>query len=479
MDNVLFSIGETPVSFGLVALASLAVVAIAAIAVTIAYFRRDRARIEEMADVTTATLRGSFKEHLADRDRRLAELKGELVQQADANAELQQANTELQARSAALEAQMTEQARQQAENLERFMAARQQMTDEFKALAGDVLRTHSETFSKQNREQVDLLLKPLSEKIVEFQTGLTKDRAELTARIQHLTMTGATMSQEAHALTRALKGNAQVQGAWGEMILSTILTNAGLREGEQFRTQQSHTAEDGQRLRTDVEVYLPNGDVMIIDSKVSLLAFEAFVNAADEAERSQHLRAHTASLRQHIKTLAGKQYQRHARSGFDFVFLFVPVESAFSAAVTAEPDLIEAAMRQGVLLTTPTTLLSALRTVANVWDVEKRQQNAEQIAERAGALYDKVVGFLETMDKVEQSLDRTRNVFKDARSQLSDGRGSVVRQVEMLRELGAKSNKRIAATWTETSVEVESPVRPEPTITTFDFGPEPRRLAGE
>ena len=476
MDSVLFSFGDMPVTLGLTAVAALGVAALAVLAITIAYFRRDRARIEEMAEVTTATLRASFREHIEERERRVAELKGQLAEQVDANAELQQANAELQARSAALEAQMNEQARQQAENLERFVSARQQMTDEFKALAGDVLRSHSETFSKQNREQVDLLLKPLGEKIVEFQAGLTKDRAELTARIQHLTMTGATMSQEAHALTRALKGNAQVQGAWGEMILSTILTNAGLREGEQFRTQQSHTAEDGQRLRTDVEVYLPNGDVMIIDSKVSLLAFEAFVNAGDESERGQHLRAHTASLRHHIKTLAGKQYQRHAKAGFDFVFLFVPVESAFSAAVTAEPDLIEFAMRQGVLLTTPTTLLSALRTVANVWDVEKRQQNAEEIAQRAGMLYDKVAGFLDSMDKVGQSLERTRNVFNDARSQLSEGRGSVVRQVEMLRELGAKSSKRIAATWTETAVEVEGAGEP---LSTLDFGLPPHRLAGE
>ena len=349
---------------------------------------------------------------------------------------------------------MNEQARQEAENLQRFVAARQQMTDEFKALAGDVLKSHGETFSRQNREQVDLLLKPLGDKIVEFQTGLMRDRAEMGQRIQNLLATSMTMSQEAQALTSALKGNAQVQGAWGEMVLSTILERSGLREGQEFVTQKSHYGDDGSRLRTDVEIMLPNGDVLIIDSKVSLNAFEAHVNAADEADRAQHLKAHTASLRTHIKTLAGKQYQRHAKSGVDFVFMFVPIEAAFSVAVSAEPDIIDFAIGQGVLLTTPTTLMSALRTVRNVWDVEKRQQNAEQIAERAGALYEKVVGFLDSMDRIGQSLDRTRGVFNEARNQLAGGRGSVVRQVEMLRELGAKTNKQIPAGWTDASPEV-------------------------
>ncbi len=262
------------------------------------------------------------------------------------------------------------------------------------------------------------------------------------------------MSQEANALTRALKGNAQVQGAWGEMILTTILTNSGLREGEHFRTQQSHTAEDGARLRTDVEIFLPNGDVMVVDPKVSLLAFEAYVNANEEVEARQQLKAHVNSVRSHIKILASKQYQRHAHSGFDFVLLFMPIEAAFSAAITDEPGLIEYAMGLGVLLTTPTTLLMALRTVANVWDIEKRQKNAEQIAERAGALYDKVASFLDSMDRVGQNLDRTRNVFNEARGQLSEGRGSIVRQVEMLRELGAKTNKQLPTGWNESSAEL-------------------------
>lgn len=449
MDTLLFTIGDFAVTASVAALGGLTLAAAVVVATIVVYFRRDRARVEGAADAAASALKANFREHIEMRDRQIGELKAQIAEHIAANAELLEANADLRVRSAALEAQMSEQARQEEENLARFLSARQQMTDEFKALAGEVLRTHGETFSRQNREQVDLLLKPLSEKIGEFQSGMVRDRAELGQRIQHLLTTGMTMSQEASALTRALKGNAQVQGAWGEMVLSSILKNSGLREGEQFFTQQSHTAEDGQRLRTDVEVLLPNGGMVVIDSKVSLLAFETYVNANDETERSQALRAHVASLRKHIATLAGKQYQRHARSGLDFVILFVPIEAAFAAAVTADLELIPGALRDGVTLATPTTLLTTLRTVANVWDIEKRQQNAEQIAERAGALYDKVVGFLDTMDRVQQSFDRTRNVFADARNQLSGGRGSVVRQVELLKELGAKTNKQIPVEWTE------------------------------
>jgi DNA recombination protein RmuC len=447
MDQVLFTVGGSEISYGVAAGLAAGLVVLLLVGLLIAYFRADRARIAATAEATTETLRANFREHLDERDRQLRELKSELAVQIETNGDLR-------ARSAALEAQMNEQARQEEENLQRFMAARQQMSDEFKALAGEVLKTHGETFSKQNREQVDLLLKPLADKIVEFQAGLVKDRAEMGERIRNLTVTGLTMSQEANALTRALKGNSQVQGAWGEMILSGILERCGLREGFEFRTQQSHGAELGGRVRTDVEILLPNGDVMIIDSKVSLTAFEGYVNASDELERAQLLKAHAGSLRGHIRTLAGKEYQRHAHSGFDFVFMFVPIESAFSTAITAEPDLLDFALANGVLLTTPTTLMSALRTVRNVWDIEKRQQNAEQIAERAGALYDKVAGFLDNMDRLGQSLDRTKGVFEDARNQLVSGRGSVVRQIELLRELGAKTNKQVPAGWVEGASEL-------------------------
>jgi DNA recombination protein RmuC len=212
---------------------------------------------------------------------------------------------------------------------------------------------------------------------------------------------------------------------------------------------------------------MPNGDSIVVDSKVSLVAFEAFTNAPEPDEQAQHLRAHIASIRTHIKTLGGKEYHRHAGSGLDFVMMFVPIESAFSAAVTADPALFEYALDQGVLISTPTTLMSALRTIRNVWDTEKRHQNAEEIAARAGGLYDKVMGFLGSMDKLGISLDRAQSSYEDAKGQLSTGRGSVVRQVEMLRELGARSSKVLPAGWTGS--EDGATGEPEPVL----IAPEP------
>lgn len=438
------------------ALAVAALLMVAAALIAVLSLRRRSERLAAAAESGIESLRASFREQLADRDRQIQTLRDERDRQVgELRAALEarmQDNAGLQARLAAMRAGMDEQRRQADANLERFQQARQQLRDEFKALAGDVLKAQSETFTKQNREQVDLLLKPLGDKIAEFQSGLMKDRAELVAQVKSLHATSLGVAQEATNLTRALKANAQVQGAWGEMILTSILERSGLRQGEQFRVQESHSDGQGGRVRTDVEVLLPNEDVIIIDSKVSLTAFEAFVNAEDEEARQASLRAHTASIRNHIGLLGSKEYHRHAGSAFDFVLMFIPIESAFAAALTAEPGLLDLALEKGVVLTTPTTLMSALRTVRNVWQVENRQRNAEEIAERAGRLYDKVVGFLENMDRVDDALQRTRKVFDNTRAQLSGGAGSVVRQVEMLRELGAKTNKRIAGTWTEGTV---------------------------
>ncbi|KKC38327.1 hypothetical protein WH87_11530 [Devosia epidermidihirudinis] len=371
----------------------------------------------------------------AERERARDALDAEKEKSADFYAEL-----------SAIKARLVEQKQQSEANLSRFLDARQQMTDEFKAIAGDVLKSHGETFSKQNREQVDTLLKPLQDKIGEFHLGLARDRATMSEQIRALLESNVQITTEAHNLTRALKSNAQTQGAWGEMILGTILEQSGLREGEQYITQQNHAGEDGGRVRTDVEILMPNDDRLVIDSKVSLTAFEAYTNAEDDS-RAQHLAAHILSVRNHIKTLGDKTYHRHARSSLDYVMMFVPIESALATAIQADAKLVEYGMSQGVMLTTPTTLMTVLRTVRNVWDIEKRHRNADEIADRAGQLYDKVAGFLASMDKLDANLDKARQSFDDAKGQLSSGRGNVVRQVEMLRELGAKSSKVLPGNW--------------------------------
>lgn len=406
----------------------------------VAFLRGSSRTAAETAARETQAVRESFARQVSDKDARIAQLE-------EREQRLTKSNTDLEARAASLQTKLDEQTRHADENLQRFLNARQQMTDEFKTIANDILKSHGETFSKQNQEQVDVLLKPLRERIAEFHTGMAKDRAAMGEQIAALARSNAQITTEAHNLTRALKGNVQAQGAWGEMILDTILERSGLREGEHYFTQQTHSADQGGRVRTDVEIVMPNGDRMIVDSKVSLTAFEAFTNSEDDDERAAHLSDHLVSLRGHVKILAGKEYHRHSGSGFDFVFMFVPIEAAFSAAVTRDPGLIDQALEQGVLITTPTTLMSALRTVRNVWDIEKRHQNAEEIADRAGALYDKIAGFLSNMDKLGTHIDRARQSFDEAKGQLSEGRGNVIRQVEMLRDLGAKSSKNLPAGW--------------------------------
>jgi len=456
MDSILFVIGGFPLTIAQASIAGVVLLALVVVGITVAVMRANAQRSAEAGAALLEQLREGFAAQLGERERRIQELDHQVRVERERGAEAlereREKSAELLADVSALRARMAEQTAQAQASEARFMAARQQMTDEFKAIAGDVLKAQTETFTRQNREQVDTLLRPLNEKIVEFQTGMINDRATMAEQIRALAASNLQITTEANNLTRALKGNSQTQGAWGEMILSTILEGSGLREGEQFITQKSHTAEDGSRVRTDVEVLMPNNDRLVIDSKVSLNAFEAYTNS-DEENRAVHLQAHVNSIRAHVRTLGDKTYHRHARSKMDFVMMFVPIESALAAAIQADAQLVEFAMGRGVMLTTPTTLMTVLRTVRNVWDIEKRHQNAEQIAERAGALYDKVVGFLSTMDKVGTNLDRAQASFVDARNQLS-GKGGVVRQVEMLRELGAKSSKQISAGWESGSDEV-------------------------
>jgi DNA recombination protein RmuC len=450
LDRTLFVLGTIPISTGMALLGFVALLLLLVLVFVVLNARASAARIEAASREAADGLRVNFTEQLAGRDTRIRDLEQQLERErdraADQLASERDKSADLQAELAAMRTRLDEQQRQNEANLKRFTDVRQQMTDEFKSIAGDVLRSHSETFTKQNREQVDVLLKPLQEKITEFHQGLIKDRSAMSEQIRALAESNLQITSEAQNLTRALKGNSQTQGAWGEMILATILEQSGLREGEQYFIQQSHTGEDGQRLRTDVEIIMPNNDRLVIDSKVSLNAFEAFVNA-EEALRDGHLKAHLTSVRSHITTLGDKTYHRAAKSGLDYVMMFVPIESALATAIQHDTKLVEYGMSKGVMLTTPTTLMTVLRTVRNIWDIEKRHRNADEIAERAGALYDKVAGFLSTMDRIGGHLDKARSSFDDAKNQLSTGRGNVLRQVEMLRELGAKSSKPLPSGW--------------------------------
>lgn len=329
-------------------------------------------------------------------------------------------------------------------------AARDTMTQQFKVLADEIMQRHGEDFAKRNLEQLDGTLTPLRQKILEFQQSLQtahldgeKERAKLAEQIRALGESSAKMSAETQNLTQALRGKAQTQGAWGEMILQSILEKSGLREGQEYVVQQSFTNEEGDRLRPDVIVMLPNEQRIVIDAKVSLNAFSQAQSAETEEERMGLLRGHAAAVRQHVRTLAGKEYHRVADGALDYVVMFVPIEGALAAALTVDPELTGFAVENAVYIATPTTLMIALRTAANVWHVERRNRNAEEIASRAGKIYDKVVGFLDSMEGLGRTLDSARRQHDKAMNQLSRGSGNVLRQVEQLKLLGAKSSKSL------------------------------------
>jgi DNA recombination protein RmuC len=387
---------------------------------------------------------------LAGKSETVANLNHEL---GKTRVELDTAKNELSDRNsslARLQETLEQERKNTGEKLDLLAESKERMTQEFKILASDVVKEHGETFTKQNREQIDTILAPLRDKLGEFQQGLqtahtesTKERATLTEQIRQLSERSATMTLETSNLTRALKGESQTQGAWGEMILGSILERSGLRVGEEYVIQQTQTNEDGARLRPDAVVNLPEGRRIVIDSKLSLVAFERYINAETDSERAEDLISHLSSMRTHIKTLSRKEYHSAMGSDLDYVVMFIPIEGALSAALQKEPSLTAFAVENNVAIATPTTLMIALRTAASVWQVERRNRNAEAISERAGKIYDKLVGFVEDMRVLGDRLNQARHSFDEGIGKLSSGRGNLMNQVQQLKGLGARTSKSL------------------------------------
>ena len=346
-----------------------------------------------------------------------------------------------------------ERERAEARGLERQIAdlkeAKEQMRQAFAENAGALMASHSETFKAQNREQIEHLLTPLKDDIVKFKKSLgdaheksLEQHGSLKEQIAHLSRQSAEMSKETVALTRALKGNVQKQGAWGEMIVDTILTRLGFREGVEFTRQESFSADEG-RVRTDYIVNLPNGERIIVDSKVSLVDFERYVNAESEADGAASLAAHARSMRAHVKGLSEKDYHARAGSGLDFVIMFVPIEAALGAALQHDDMLCLDALDRKIAIATPTTLTTQLQTIRALWKTELRNRNAEEIAKRAGVLYDKFQGFVGDLLSVGDRMRQLDSAYQGAMKKLSTGAGNLVRQAELLKAMGASANKSL------------------------------------
>ncbi|MBL3657077.1 DNA recombination protein RmuC [Fulvivirga sediminis] len=342
---------------------------------------------------------------------------------------------------------LQEKLRDQKRELEKLQ---QHFTIQFKNLANEIFEEKSQKFTDQNKMNLGELLNPLKERISEFEKKVERNSKEsleqssaLREQIRGLRELNQQMTKEAENLTRALKGDSKTQGAWGEFILESILEKSGLEKGREYFVQESFTNEEGRRLQPDVIVKLPDNKNIIIDSKVSLVAYERYVSG-EEADRMINLKAHLLSMRNHIKGLDLKKYQQlHGVQGLDFILMFIPIEPAFSIAVQGDAQLFNEAYDKNIVIVSPSTLMATLRTIANIWKNEYQSQNALEIARQGGNLYDKFVAFTEDLKKVGNSLRMTQNAYTDAMKKLHDGKDNLVRKSERLRELGAKASKTI------------------------------------
>jgi len=332
---------------------------------------------------------------------------------------------------------------------------------EFRNLANEILEEKTQKFTEQNRVKLDEILKPLGEKIREFEKKVeetydkeSKQRFSLEKEIRNLSDLNQQISKEASNLTSALKGQAKTQGNWGEIILESILEKSGLVRDREFFVQPSFTGEQGRRLQPDIVVNYPGGRNVIIDSKVSLVAYERYASAEAREEQEAALREHLLSVKNHITELSGKRYQEiYGLQTLDFVMLFMPIEPAYMLAMQADPGLWNWAYDRRILVISPTNLIAALRMIANLWRVEYQNKNAMEIARQGGELYDKFTGFAEDLMEIGTRIDATRKAYDASMNKLSTGKGNLIRRVENIRALGAKAGKEIPKTLLDKSEE--------------------------
>jgi DNA recombination protein RmuC len=338
---------------------------------------------------------------------------------------------------------------------EELLNTRNQLNKDFQILANQILEEKTLRFTDINKSNIEAILKPLNEKLVEFKAKVeetydkeSKQRFSLEERIKDLVALNNQISEDANNLTKALKGNSKIQGNWGEMILESILEKSGLKKGEEYFTQDFLTDINGKRILNDENKYMqpdviivyPGGRKIIIDSKVSLSAYVRYVESETDEQKIVAEKEHIISVKQHIDELSAKSYQDYIES-LDFVMMFIPNEPAYILAMQLDSTLWDYAYRKRILLISPTNLIASLKVVADLWKREYQSRNALEIAKRGAALYDKFAGFVETLQDVGKNIDRSQKAYEKAFSQLKDGNGNLIRQAEMLKELGIKAQK--------------------------------------
>jgi len=362
-----------------------------------------------------------------------------------------QENRVLLAKLSELETRLEDERRNAAEKLVLLQEAREQLKMEFQNVANKIFEDKSQKFTEQNRENIEGVLKPMREQLLDFKKKVedvydkeSKDRVSLLNEIIHLKTLNERISEDAVNLTNALKGQSKTRGAWGEMILERVLEESGLQKGREYEVQTMYAGEEGQRRHPDVIVHLPEGKDIVIDSKVSLTAYEKYCTAGTDEKREKRLKEHIISVRTHIKALSEKRYEElEGIRTLDFVLMFMPIEGAFWTAIESEQGLFNEAFNKNIMLVSPSTLLATLRIINNIWRYEDQNKNALIIAKKAGDLFDKFVGFVEVLDDVGQKIDKARESYQTARKRLIEGRGNLVRRTTELRQLGVKAQKEL------------------------------------
>ncbi len=392
-------------------------------------------------------------ERLTGREEQLCKQAAELTEQQDQLAKLHQDKTLLEREKIRLDTELKEQVRRSDESLKVLNDTRREMQVQFENLANQIFTEKTRTFADQSQANLATILTPFKEKIADFEKKVTevyttegKERHSLIKEVQRLQELNQKIGEDAENLTRALKGDTKTQGTWGEIILERILEESGLRRGIEYDTQGGFRDTDGRLLKPDVVVHLPEEKDIIIDSKVSLIAYEKYMRVTTDEERERAVKEHLVSINAHLKGLESKKYDElPGVKSLDFVLMFVPVESAFMLAIDKDSEIFRKAFDQNIMIVSPSTLLVTLRTIQNIWRYEHQNKNALEIAKKAGDLYNKFVGFVEDLEKVGEQIESTRRAYDGAHNKLVSGKGNLISRAQTLIDLGVKSRKQLPA----------------------------------
>ncbi len=400
---------------------------------------------------------------------RVSDLEARLALMEDLKNKLQTEKELLGNQIVRYEADMENLHRKNESQKEEVEKLQEKFTMAFENLANKILDEKSTKFTEQNQLNIKNILNPLQDKILLFEKKVEESQKEnisihsaLKEQLLNLQSQNLKITQEAENLTKALKGDSKMQGNWGELVLERVLEKSGLEKDREYSVQQSFTLSDGSRVLPDVIIHLPDGKKMVVDSKVSLTDYERFVNSDDDGLKDKFLKDHVNSLNKHVDQLSAKKYEDlYEMESPDFVLMFIPIEPAFAIALNSDSSLYNKAFEKNIVIVTPSTLLATLRTIDSMWNNEKQQRNAIEIARQAGALYDKFEGFVGDLTRVGKKMDEAKSEYKGAMNKLVDGRGNIITSIEKLKKMGAKTKKSLPESILKRATEVDLEEEPK------------------